>query len=209
VRDVLYWVLGLPLDPYWLHLSYFVGISILGFLLLRLSHTKSQRHLNQLDAFYISVSAVTVTSLGTVRMQEFPEFQLVILTILMLVGGEVFTSILCLYLRRLSATNKQKISECDVEHRDMNMGITGDENLNSYKISDTRGSDRSIACMDHETEANSTECDQITPACNDHKYREMEQEQEMCNSENIVEDDLKNRAVIFLSYNTLVYLVVV
>jgi hypothetical protein len=66
-----------------------------------------------------------------------------------------------------------------------------------------------IASIDHETDTNNTKCDHMMEECNDHKYKEMEQNQDMFNSENIVEDDLKNRFVIFLSYNTLVCLVVV
>lgn len=199
MKNAWYWVLESPLDPYWLHLTYFVGISILGFILLHLSHTKSHRFLNQLDAFYTSVSAVTVSSLGSVRMQEFSDYQLVVITILMLVGGEVFTSVLCLHLRRLSAMNKQNISESDVQHRELKIDITGEGNLNSY-------------CMDHDTETNSEKIDQFMKPCNDHNYyNEMEQSQDMTSdSENIiVEEDLKNRALILLSYITLGYLVVV
>eukprot|EP00253_Pinus_taeda_P028542 PITA_28542 len=208
--DASYWAFQALLDPYWLHLTYFVGISILGFLLLHMSQTKSQRYLNQLDAFYTSVSAVTVTSLGAVRMQEFSAYQLVILTILMLVGGEVFTSILYLHLKRLSSSNKKHISESEVKEWEVRMDIVGDENLNSSnKFSQTQSSDQWITDIEHETETNCTKCDKSTQACDDHKYKEIEENQEMYNDDNIVEEDLTNRAVLVLSYITLVYLLVV
>ncbi|KAH9322779.1 hypothetical protein KI387_017418, partial [Taxus chinensis] len=57
--------------------------------------------MNLLNAFYTSVSATTVSSLGVVPMQDLSELQLVVLVILMFLGGEVFTSMLCLHLTRL------------------------------------------------------------------------------------------------------------
>lgn len=205
------WDLEALLDPYWLHVFYFVGSSILGFFLLQLSQTRSQQYLNQLDAFFTSVSAATVTSLGSVRMQELSEFQLGILTILMLVGGEIFTSTLCLHLKRLLTPHKKHIPESEPQPTEVRMDIFGDENLNSSnKFSQIEGSDQLITDVDDATETNTTKCDQIEQACNHHKYKETEAtNKEMYNSENIVEEDLKNRAILVLSYITLVYLLVV
>lgn len=172
--NALNWVREALLDPYWLHLAYFVGISILGFLPLRLSQTKNQRYLNQLDAFYTSVSVVTVSSLGVVRMQEFSEEQLLVLTMLMLIGGEVFTSMLCLHLRRLSQHRSATSKTISVH-----AAYFAQSRVSLFQF-------------------------------NDHEFTEMDQSQDMSDSaNNILEDNLEYRALTFLSYIALLYLVVV
>eukprot|EP01018_Ginkgo_biloba_P027714 Gb_33972 [translate_table: standard] len=107
-RIALIWLVETLSKPYWLHLCYFVGLSTVGFIPIWMLRTKSKRDLNALDAFYTCVSAVTVTSLGTVRMQEFSELQLVVMIILMFMGGEVFTSMSCLHIRRFKYHNRQR-----------------------------------------------------------------------------------------------------
>ncbi|KAL8095463.1 sodium transporter HKT1-like [Apium graveolens] len=88
---VLQFFLSLP--SFCIHLAYFIFFSIIGFFLLKVSSSSSSR-LDDLDLFFTSVSAVSVSSMSTVEMEVFSDFQLVVLTILMLVGGEVFISLL-------------------------------------------------------------------------------------------------------------------
>lgn len=52
-----------------------------------------------IDMLYLSTSALTVTGLSTVKMEDLSSSQIVVLTLLMLVGGEVFVSLLGLMLR--------------------------------------------------------------------------------------------------------------
>ncbi|KAL0338788.1 UNVERIFIED_CONTAM: putative cation transporter HKT6 [Sesamum angustifolium] len=89
-------------NSFWIELGYFITLSSLGFLALKASHprTMSTFKPKNIDLFFTSVSASTVSSMSTVEMEVFSNTQLVFLTILMLVGGEVFTSMLGLHLIR-------------------------------------------------------------------------------------------------------------
>ncbi|XVF69882.1 hypothetical protein PTKIN_Ptkin11bG0116600 [Pterospermum kingtungense] len=88
-------------NPFWIQLAYFLVLSLVGYGALNMSksRTDSFRPKN-IDMFFTSVSAAAVSSMSTVEMEVFSNTQLIVMTVLMLVGGEVFVSMLGLQLRR-------------------------------------------------------------------------------------------------------------
>ncbi|CAM0902658.1 unnamed protein product [Alopecurus aequalis] len=81
------------------HVAYFLAISWLGYLLLaqlrfRAPPGDGRRRPRGIDLFFTAVSAATVSSMSTVEMEVFSQGQLLVLTALMFVGGEVFISLL-------------------------------------------------------------------------------------------------------------------
>lgn len=89
--------LAMSLSPFFLYFLYFLSFSILGFLALKITKPRTTSRPHDLDLFFTSVSAITVSSMSTVDMEVFSNTQLIFLTILMFLGGEIFTSFLSLY----------------------------------------------------------------------------------------------------------------
>ncbi|XP_037474566.1 probable cation transporter HKT7 [Triticum dicoccoides] len=80
------------------HVAYFLAVSWLGYLLLAQLRFRAggdgTRRPRGIDLFFTAVSAATVSSMSTVEMEVFSNGQLLVLTVLMFVGGEVFLSLL-------------------------------------------------------------------------------------------------------------------
>lgn len=93
--------------PLFIQVTYFTLISFAGYEALKIIKPRDKQDtLKDIDLLFTSVSASTVSSMATVEMEDFSSAQLCILTILMLIGGEVFTSMLDLYFIRATSVTK-------------------------------------------------------------------------------------------------------
>ncbi|XP_012074535.1 sodium transporter HKT1 [Jatropha curcas] len=108
-------ILLFEVNPVWIQLSYFSTISLFGYLALKLSQPRtitpnstsaSPFTPNNIDILFTSISAATVSSMATVEMEFFSNTQLIFMTILMLMGGEVFTSLFRLNLKTFFHRNE-------------------------------------------------------------------------------------------------------
>ncbi|CAN6868160.1 unnamed protein product [Brassica oleracea] len=89
-------------SPFFIYFFYFFSFSLLGFLALKVPKPRTTSRSHDLDLFFTSVSAITVSSMSTIDMEVFSNTQLIIITVLMFLGGEVFTSFLDLYFSHFS-----------------------------------------------------------------------------------------------------------
>ncbi|KAJ3696271.1 hypothetical protein LUZ60_001648 [Juncus effusus] len=97
--------------PFWIQFSYFIFIDLLGTLLLmELKPTDPTFEPRLVDMFFMSTSALTVSGLATVQMERLSSSQIVVLSLLMLLGGEVFVSVLNVFFR----AGKQNVQEVTV-----------------------------------------------------------------------------------------------
>ncbi|KAJ0081446.1 hypothetical protein Patl1_12311 [Pistacia atlantica] len=123
-------------NSFWIHLCYFVSISFAGYLALRFSRPRTAPSFRpkSFDLFFTSVSALTNSSMSTVEMEVFSNFQLIVMIILMSIGGEVFMSWLELHIK---SKFPRKIS---IENNEVELGLASfsypqNENSNSNTIS--------------------------------------------------------------------------
>ncbi|RLN12525.1 putative cation transporter HKT9 [Panicum miliaceum] len=92
-------LVAVHLSPRLLHLSYFLAIDLLGLLALVLLKPSSPGYRPRyVDLLFMSTSAATVTGLATVKMEDLSSSHVVVLTLLMLLGSEMFVSLLGLVL---------------------------------------------------------------------------------------------------------------
>ncbi|XP_071910060.1 uncharacterized protein [Coffea arabica] len=94
-----------------LELFYFLFVLALGFLILKAIKPRSPNFQPMnLDLFFSSVSASTVSSMSTVEMEVFSNAQHLMMTGLMFIGGEVFTSMVGIHLRGFKPLKSSKLA---------------------------------------------------------------------------------------------------
>ncbi|CAD6338447.1 unnamed protein product [Miscanthus lutarioriparius] len=124
------WLIAVYLTPLLLHLSYFLAVDLLGFLaLVLLKPSNPGYHPRYVDVFFMSTSAVTVTGLATVEMEDLSSAQLVVLTLLMLLGREMFVSLLGLVLESSRKRRQQQRDHQDHDGRVMAAAVCDEPDL--------------------------------------------------------------------------------
>ncbi|VVB08711.1 unnamed protein product [Arabis nemorensis] len=139
-------------SPLFLYFIYFMSFSFLGFLALKISKPRTTSRPHDLDLFFTSVSAITVSSMSTVDMEVFSNTQLIILTILMFLGGEIFTSFLSLYFSHFSnfvfPHNKIRyLMESFILDRTMEKPRSDLENVNEHREGPIQIHERASKCL--------------------------------------------------------------
>ncbi|KAG9449288.1 hypothetical protein H6P81_009253 [Aristolochia fimbriata] len=100
--NCLYRFLVFRVNPFWIHVCYFTLLSVACFLFLKAMGWRDPTYStpNAFDLFFMAVSSATIASNSTVEMEVFSDTQLLVITIFMLLGGEVFTSMIDLQLAK-------------------------------------------------------------------------------------------------------------
>nr|XP_043629827.1 sodium transporter HKT1-like [Erigeron canadensis] len=120
------------LSPFTVQVIYFIILSLFGFVVLKsLDFKTSSFKPKDIDLFFTTVSALTVSSMSTVDMEVFSNNQLILLMFLMFMGGEIFVSMVGLHFRKFkhrvtdfcSNNDFDSTAECSIE-----LGITPNDN---------------------------------------------------------------------------------
>lgn len=121
VLSLLYRFFAFHVSPFWIQLCYFVSLCLLGSLaMMTLKPSKPSFSPRYVDMLYMSASALTVSGLNSVELENFSSSQIVVLTLLMLLGGEAFTSMLSLLFRKLKY-NKPENTESRIDANDIEL----------------------------------------------------------------------------------------
>ncbi|KAJ3696526.1 hypothetical protein LUZ61_000231 [Rhynchospora tenuis] len=107
----LYRFVASHVHPFWIQFFYFIIIDLFGSLLLMvIKPADPDLKPRYVDMFFLSTSSLTVSGLSTVEMERLSSSQIVVTGLLMLVGGEVFVSMLSVFCR----TGKQSVAELTI-----------------------------------------------------------------------------------------------
>nr|XP_010927280.1 cation transporter HKT1-like [Elaeis guineensis] len=106
----LYRFFAFGVTPFWIQLCYFVSLALLGSLAMMLLKPDNPAFTPRyVDMLFMSVSALTVSGLGAVEMENLSSSQIAVLALLMFLGGNVLVSLLGLLFRRSQCNNRSEI----------------------------------------------------------------------------------------------------
>ncbi|XP_042031838.1 probable cation transporter HKT7 [Salvia splendens] len=112
------------------YIIYLLSLSCVGFGLLKASKPRTDDFTpRNIDLFYTSVSAATISSMSAVEMEAFSNAQLVVMTFLMFVGGEIFVSMLRVHLNAFKVTRKLRVVKVHDETGTLSHQDFDDESL--------------------------------------------------------------------------------
>nr|ANF98993.1 HKT1;1 transporter [Oryza sativa f. spontanea] len=131
-------------NPSVVQLVYFVIISFAGFLALKNLKPQGKPGPKDLDLLFTSVSTLTVSSMATVEMEDLSDRQLWVLILLMLMGGEVFTSMLGLYFNNANA-NRNENSQRSLPSISLDIEFNSPANNGDHKITECGQSEETMS----------------------------------------------------------------
>ncbi|CAL9082838.1 unnamed protein product, partial [Musa acuminata var. zebrina] len=103
----LYRFLLFQANPFWIQSCYLFSLSMAGFLLLKILPLRDVTSKpTNVDLLFMSVSDNTVSSMDAMEMEVFSNYQLGVLTLLMVIRGEVFVSLLGLHFAKIKSQMK-------------------------------------------------------------------------------------------------------
>ncbi|XP_061991521.1 sodium transporter HKT1-like [Rosa rugosa] len=197
IRSLFRFLLFL-LNPFIIELIYVLMVSVLGYLALRVTkpRTRTSFRPKDFDLFFTSVSSTTVASMSTVEMEVFSNTQLIIMTILMLAGGEVFTSLLGLQIA------ESKIAKFHDNKVDVELSSSNKASFDRIEFHDNK--------VDVElNSSNKASFDRIELGLVTLSQLESEQKPNIHNGLKTFDKDIKYKSIRCLAYVVLGYLLVV
>ncbi|KAL1822428.1 hypothetical protein ACET3Z_009206 [Daucus carota] len=135
--------------PFWTHLLYFTFFSVSAFLFFKSSSYSTRPR--DIDLFFTAVSAISLSSMSTVEMEVFSHFQLLILTFLMLIGGEVFLSLVKLQISKFEKKHTFPVTSLsEYSASNPELGLTDHDMTNTFeKSAEERLRISSINCLSY------------------------------------------------------------
>lgn len=114
MTQLIYHYLLFETNPFSTYFLYLLSISTFGFGILKSLNPRTESsNPSNIDVFFTSVSAATVSSMLPVEMEVFSDNQLVAMTVLMFLGGEIFTSMLGLHFIRKPPRAEVRVESLD------------------------------------------------------------------------------------------------